>query len=105
MLYSLSNRLGLTDAALADPQLVGDQYFEAYAVAVDALAGLGHAPQPFADQPAYRGGFDLFFAVEALHQVRDAVEIEAAGDDGGSRAKRTYGSARAAAPGGRDRWW
>src|ERR1035441_7984091 len=46
-----------------------------------ALAGLGHASQPFADQAAHRGGFDLFFAVERGYQVRDAVEIEAAGDD------------------------
>src|ERR1035441_4190164 len=80
-LCSLSNCLGLADADLADAQPVGDQYFEAYAVAVDALARLGHAPQPFADQPAHRGGFDLFFAVEALHQVGDAVQIEASGDD------------------------
>src|ERR1017187_1048792 len=80
-LYSLSNCLGLTDADLADAQPVAHQHFQAYAVAVDTLAGLGHAAQPFADQAAHGGGFDIFLAVEGGHQVGDAVEIEASGDD------------------------
>ncbi len=51
------------------------------AVALHALAGLGHAAQPFADQPADGGGFDVFFAMEGLEQVGNAIEIETAGDD------------------------
>src|SRR5206468_10643504 len=80
-ILSLSNRLGPADADLGDAQPVGDQYFQADSVAVDALSRFGHVSQPFADQSAHRGGFDIFFAVEVFHQVGDAIQVEASRDN------------------------
>ena len=73
--------MGLTDADLADAQFVAGQHFEPDSVAFDELAGLGHAAEPFAHQAAHRGGFDVFSAMEAIDEIGNAIEIEAAGDD------------------------
>src|SRR5271157_5741907 len=77
----MSYRLGPADAHLLHPQFVAGQHFNAHAVALHHFSGLGNAPQPFAQQAAHRGGFDLFLAMEGIEKIGDAVQIEIAGDD------------------------
>src|SRR5215469_13079128 len=77
----MGNGLRFDEAHLAYSQAVGSKDFDADAVAVDGLPGLGDAAEPFADKASDGGGLDVFFAMEGIDEVGHAVEIEIAGDD------------------------
>src|SRR5437016_3153593 len=76
MFRSLRDRLALADPDLRDTQLVARQHFDAHAVAVHKLPRARDMSEPLAHQTANRGRFDIFFAMESLHQVADPGQIE-----------------------------
>src|SRR5580704_4613790 len=71
----MSYRLRFSEPYLLHAEFVAGQNFNANAVAVGRLAGLGNVPQPFADQPANRAGFDVFLAVKRIEQAADAIQF------------------------------
>ena len=72
--------LGTPHAHLGHAQLVAGQDIDVDAVALDGFAGLRHAAEPFGDQSADGGGFEIFLRME-VEQIGQARHIETAGDD------------------------
>src|SRR5579864_6277874 len=73
------------DAHLLDAQFIACQHIDVDPVAFHGLSGLRHAAQPLRYQAAHGGRFNLPWRPELQH-VREAREIEIAGDDVAARA-------------------
>ena len=81
--FKLLFHAGDTDAVYTS--VVGGQYFQSDAVAFSTFAHARDAAEPFGDETADGGGFELFVGA-VLEKAIEMVDVEGAGDDPGAFA-------------------